>query len=274
MKKGEFKSKYSKMKRIILLIVFIPFACLSQNNLKLISTINTTFDFFTTDNQGSIYLVNGNELTKYDNVGRQLYKYSNKNFGNISFVDATNLLRILVFYKDFLQVVLLDNTLSINGNPINLESIGFQQAQLVCSSNNSGIWIYDQQNFNLIRLDQNLLQSQQTGNLSALLSTTLQPNSLIEYNNRLYMNNFGKGLLIFDVYGTYYKTISIQGASLFQPIGDWIYFMSNNKLKAYNLESTQEKEFSLPNSEFTSFRVELNNFILSNNKAIFIYSTE
>lgn len=274
MRHGEFKSKYIKMKKTILLFVFIPFACLSQNKLNLISTINTPSDFFTTDNQSNIYLVNGNELTKYDITGRELYKYSNKNLGNISFVDATNLLRILVFYKDFLQVVFLDNTLSINGDAINLESIGFQQAQLVCSSHNSGIWIYDQQNFSLIRLDQNLLQSQQSGNLSALLGTKLQPNSLVEYNNKLYMNNFETGLLIFDVYGTYYKTISTQGTTLFQPIGDWIYFMSDNKLKAYNFQSTQEKELSLPNSDFSSFRVELNNFFVSNKKAIFIYSTD
>jgi len=262
------------MKKTILLFVFIPFACLSQNKLILISTINTPSDFFTTDNQSNIYLVNGNELTKYDKTGRELYKYSNKSFGNISYVDATNLLRILVFYKDFLQVVLLDNTLSINGAPINLESIGFQQAQLVCSSHNSGIWIYDQQNFSLIRLDQNLLQSQQSGNLSALLSTELQPNALVEYNNKLYMNNFETGLLIFDVYGTYYKTISTQGTTLFQPIGDWVYFMTDSKLKSYNILTTQEKEFPLPQSDFTNFRVELNNFILSNKKAIFIYSIE
>ena len=88
------------------------------------------------------------------------------------------------------------------------------------------------------------------------------------------MNNFETGLLIFDVYGTYYKTISTQGTTLFQPIGDWVYFMTDSKLKSYNILTTQEKEFPLPQSDFTNFRVELNNFILSNKKAIFIYSIE
>jgi hypothetical protein len=58
----------------------------------------------------------------------------NKNLGDISFVDASNMLRILVFYKDFLQVVFLDNTLSANGETVSFDKIGFQQAQLVCSS--------------------------------------------------------------------------------------------------------------------------------------------
>ncbi len=194
-----------KLSCIILLL--ISCTCFSQSKFSLIKTIDTPSDFFTSDNQSNVYVVKGNELTKYDKTGKVLYKYSNKNYGNISFVDASNMLRILVFYKDFLQVVLLDNTLSITGDPVNLEKVGFQQTQLVCSSNNNGLWIYDQQNFELIRFDQNLAKVQQTGNLTSTLNIELQPVALLEYDNKVYLNNPSTGILIFDIYGTYYKTI-------------------------------------------------------------------
>ncbi|MGZ4061248.1 MAG: hypothetical protein ACXVPU_19610, partial [Bacteroidia bacterium] len=229
---------------------------------------------FTSDNQGNTYAVKGNELTKYDKTGKLLYKYSDKNFGNISFVDASNMLRILVFYKDFLQVVLLDNTLSITGDPINLETIGFQQTQLVSSSHNNGFWLYDQQNFELIRFDQNLTKTQQTGNLTAVLNIDLQPDFLLEYDNKVYLNNPSTGILIFDVYGTYYKTVPVKNAACIQPIGDWIYYMEKDKVKAYNIKTEEEKEFNMPATKFNNFRIELGILMLRTPASISLYTAE
>ena len=260
------------MKCFLYLVLFITTTCFSQNKYKLIATINTESDFFTTDSQGNVYVVKDNELTKYDKTGKELFKYSNKNLGNISFVDASNMLRIVLFYKDFLQVVFLDNTLSSNGDPVNLENLGFQQTQLVCSSHNSGLWIYDRQNFELIRLDQNLLKTQQTGNLNATLNADIRPNFLLEQDNKLYLNNPGTGVLIFDIYGTYYKTIPVKDAARFQIISDWVYFISDKKVKSYNVITTEEKQFDMPLSEFVSFRLEMGILMLRTPKNIYLYS--
>jgi hypothetical protein len=259
------------MKKLVCIFLFITSACFAQDKFNLITTIETPSDFFTSDSQGNVYVVKGNELAKYDKKGKLLYKYSNKNSGNISFVDASNMLKILIFYKDFLQVVFLDNTLSINGEPLSLDKIGYQQAQLACSSQNSGIWIYDQQNFELIRLDQNLLKTQQTGNLSALLYVDLQPDYLLEYDNKIYLNNPSTGILIFDVYGTYYKTIPVKNIHLFQPIGDWIYYMSDKRVKSSNIKTSEEKEFAMPAAEFDNFRLELNVLMLHTATSVSLY---
>ncbi len=263
-----------KSKLNIILFLLVSATALGQSKFNLITTINVDCDFFTTDNQSNIYTVKANELTKYDKTGKELYKYSNKNFGNISFVDASNMLKILVYYKDFLQVVLLDNTLSITGDPISLEQIGFLQGQLVCSSNNSGMWIYDQQNFELVRLDQNLLPTQKTGNLTSTLNEVLQPNLLLEYNNRVYLNNPASGILVFDVYGTYFKTIPVKNAVSVQSVGDWVYYVANKKVNAYNLKTTEEKKFEMPLSEFQNFRLELGTLILQAKNSIFLYTAE
>ena len=269
-------SGFRTLTGVLLLFVQIlsPTNLFAQSKYKLVATINTESDFFTTDNQANVYVVKADELTKYDKIGKELYKYSNKNFGNISFVDASNMLRIVVFYKDFLQVVFLDNTLSLNGEPVSLEKTGFQQAQLVCSSHNSGLWIYDLQNFELIRLDQNLLKTQQTGNLSSTLNMELKPNYLLEYDNKLSLNNPSIGVLLFDVYGTYYKTLPIKNAPRFQPIGDWVYFISDKKVKAYHTITTEEKQFDMPLQEFLNFRLELGILMLRTSNSIFLYSEE
>jgi hypothetical protein len=262
------------MKNTLIFLLFISSTCFSQSKFNLITTIKVESDFITSDNQSNIYIVKGNELTKYDKTGKELYKYSNKNFGNISFVDASNMLKILVFYKDFLQVVLLDNTLSLNGEPVSLEQIGYVQGQLACTSHNSGMWIYDQQNFEIVRLDQNLIQTQKTGNLTAMLNTDLQPNFLLEYNNRVYLNNPSSGVLIFDVYGTYYKTLPVQTSLRFQPLGDWVYFFSGKNVKAYNILTSEEKQFEIPLTDFQNFRLEMGILILQAQNSIFLYTAE
>jgi hypothetical protein len=262
------------MKNIFYILILISFTGFSQNKFDRITVIEAEADFFTTDNQSNIYIVKGDEIIKFDKTGKQLYKYSNKNYGKISMVDASNMLKILVFYKEFSQILFLDNTLSLNGEPISFDKIGFQQAQLVCASHNNGMWIYDQQNFSLVQLSPAYEKLQQTGNLNNLLNIDLQPVSMIEHDNKVYLNNPSTGIMIFDIYGTYYKTIPVKNAEKFQPIGDWIYYLQGKDVKAYNIKTTEEKQFDMPVPDFLNFRLELGYLFIQTAKNISVYTSE
>lgn len=262
------------MKKLFYIFFFATLSGFAQSNFKRIATIEVHADFFTTDNQSNVYVVQANELSKYDNKGKLLYKYSNKSLGNIDYVDASNMLRLLVFYKNFSQIVFLDNTLSLNSEPVSLDKIGFQQAQLVCSSYNNALWVYNQQNFELLRIDQNFEKKQQTGNLSILLNVDLQPDFLLEYDNKVYLNNPSTGILVFDVYGTYYKTLPLKNLKSFQPIGDFIYFFSDNKVKAYNAKTAEEIQYETPVAEFQNFRLGVDVLILQSANEISIFSPQ
>ncbi|MES2591728.1 MAG: hypothetical protein V4608_07580 [Bacteroidota bacterium] len=262
------------MNKLFYLFFIITFSCTAQSKFNLITAIDLQADFFTTDNQSNIYIVKANELTKYNKAGKLLYKYSNKNLGNIDFVDASNMLRLLVFYKNFSQIVFLDNTLSLSAEPISLDKIGFQQAQLVCSSYNNSMWLYNQQNLELVRVSQIFEKTQKTGNLSMLLNIELRPDYLLEYDNKVFLNNPSTGILIFDVYGTYYKTIPLKNSQSFQPVGDWVYFISENKAKAYNIKTTDESQFDMPVKEFKNFRLETGALIVQTNTSILVYSAQ
>ncbi len=265
------------MKKVIVLLICFTgslFDLHAQDSLKyeLLNAIETDADFFTTDNQSNIYTVKGNVLTKYDKTGKFLYRYSNKNYGNINFVDVSNMLKILVFYRNYLLTVFLDNTLSINGEPISLDKLGYLQAQLVCASHNNGLWIYDQQNLQLVRLGQNLEPTQRTGNLAAILAIELHPDYLLEYDNKVYLNNPSTGILVFDIYGTYYKTIPVKDIRQFQPFGDQVYYSTGNEIKAYNLKTTDEVTFETPLTEFKNFRLEMGTLLLQTTENIQVYT--
>lgn len=235
------------------------FAAFQQSNIVFVKSIPVKGEYITTDNLSNIYLLNNDVLQKYDPQGNPLKSYSNKTLGKITTVDAGNPLKVVLFYRNFLQVVFLDNTLSQNGDPVSIEALGYPQAQLVCSSHNNGIWLYNQQNFELIRFDQDLHLVSQTGNLAQLLGIDIKPNFMVQYNNRLYVNNPSTGILVFDVFGTYSKTIPLKNISEFQFKEDEIVYYLDGKLNNFNMQTLQQERSALPDSTAISVK-------LANNK--------
>ncbi len=98
-------------------------------------------DYFTLDNLGNYYLIKDGEIIKYLANGKYFSRYSNKKLGTITSVDATNALRIMLFYKDQQQVVFLDNQLSQKTDAVSLEAMGLEQTDLTCISANNGFWM-------------------------------------------------------------------------------------------------------------------------------------
>lgn len=210
-----------------------------------------------TDNLANVYLVNNDQFVKYDSKLIKLKEFSNKNFGAITSADVNNPLRILLFYRDFSRIVFLDNTLSQNGDPLALEKLGFPMATLAASSFDNGLWIYDQPSFELIRFSNNLEISGRTGNLSQILGIELQPNFILEKDNRIFLNNPNTGILIFDVFGTYIKTVPIVNLTTFQVADDEIVYFSEGNLHSWNLKTSETTIYEEPaNSSALNMRLE------------------
>ncbi len=224
----------------------------------LLSKIPSEGGSFTTDNLQNVYVYRGNSIKKYDARGNMLFNYSDKNYGAISYVDANDPLKLLVFFKDFPEVVLLDNTLSVNGNPFNPADAGFPLTTLACTSHENGVWLYDAQNFQLVRMDVNLNITQKTSNLAQALEIPLNPNFLMEYNNLVYMNDSVQGILVFDSYGTYYKTIPITGLTSFEVRGDDLFYVKKNKVYSFHLKTIMEDATRAPDTLAGEVRIEKN----------------
>ncbi len=255
-----------------LLVLCLMLFGFQQSNLVFVKSIPVKAEHVSTDNLSNVYLLNNDVLQKYDPQGNLLKTYSNMNFGRISSIDASNPMKIILFYRNFLQVVFLDNTLAQNGDPISIETLGYPQTQFICSSHDNGMWIYDQQNFELLRFDQNLLLVNQTGNLAQLLSMDLKPRAMLEYNNRLYVNNPSTGILVFDVFGTYYKTIPITDIHDFQFKGDELVYYQDGKLNTFNLKTLEQTQSILPDTTAVSVRMTNDRLYLLQKESLGIYT--
>lgn len=235
------------MKKIVFLFLsFVVNICAAQQ-YKFLSTIAVKGNSFTTDNLGNWFVINNDQLIRYRSPEREPYIYSNKRLGNITSVDASNPLKIIVFYRDFSKIVFLDNTLSENGAAITLQDFDLDQTSVVCTSYDNGFWVFDQQNFLLIRFDKQLNETVRIKNLHLIVNRAVEPNFMIEYDNRLYMNDPQSGILIFDIFGTYYKTIPIKKLVRFQVIGKYIsYLDEQGKFMWYDMTLIENMEVKLP----------------------------
>lgn len=223
---------------------------------KELFTIKQSFNYFTTDNFNNTYLINGEEISKYNNAGKLFLKFSSKRYGNITSVDATNALKILLYYKDFQQLIFLDSQLSQNGDAISLENLGYEQTDLVCSSFNNSFWIYNKQNNELLRFNENSEVIAKTGNLKQILETDIKPNFMIEHNSYLYLNCPNNGVYVFDMYGTFNKIISIKNLAAFQVSNGILYFFNKKNFCSYDAKTFNEKCISYNDSLVKNVRIE------------------
>ncbi len=168
--------------------------------------INTKSDFIDADLQGNIYIVNKTNLLKYNTNGQLLYKYSNNILGNISSIDVSNPLRILVFFKESNNIVYLNKQLSEINSPIQIEQITNVQAELVTSSISQGFWSYEKWSETL-----SLFTTQGNSKVSVNIVNYINDNSalfLSQHNGQIYLQT-NNNLLIFDEFGNFIKLENI-----------------------------------------------------------------
>jgi len=211
-----------------------------QQDEKPLFTIKTKLDYFTIDNIGNIYTVKDEELIKFLPNGKLFARYSNLKLGGITIVDVTNPLKVLLYYRDFQQIVFLDDQLSVNSNNVSLEAMGYEQTDLVCAGANNSFWIYHKQNNELLRFNENSQKVAFTGNLKQVLRSELSPNFMLEHNGYLFLNCPETGIYVFDMFGAFSKIISLKDLKSFQVSENIIYYQKDSSLCSYNYKLFEE----------------------------------
>ena len=162
------------------------------------------------DQYGYFYIIDQDNLIKYDSEGHTLYHYSNKLLGNIDQIDISNPLRPLLFYKDQGLIIVLDNTLSQQKEPISLNELGLYQTNCIANSNfDNGIWLYDIDVNEIIKINHLSQVNYRSGNLSVLIPNMEFPIlNLKEKNRKLYVVTRNK-IFVMDQFGSLLSVITL-----------------------------------------------------------------
>lgn len=254
-----------------MLFLFGGITVAQETTLELVKSISVKADFVETDNIGNVYVVNGGEISKYSLSGDLITKNSALAYGAISSLDATNALKMVLYFRDLSQISYLDNQLSARGDRVELDVLGYYQATVICRSYNDGLWIYDQTTFELTRLTEQLEASAQSGNLAQVLGYVPAPNYIRESNNWLYVNDPDQGILVFDWYGSYTKTIPVKGLNKFVIRADRLFFIDGNYLNSYNLKTSEFTKIVINVGGIRDFTFFENNLLLITENQLLVY---
>ena len=238
------KQSIMKLTRLYCFIVLL-FNCFAVNaQLKQITKIDTAAKSVYVDNLDNIYLLSArDELLKYDNKGNLHWRYNNNRFGKLHSVDVSDPLRVVLFYADFQQVVVLNNNL----NEITSYSFakdGNLLVSVVASANNNSLWIFDRAQNMLIKLSSNFTEDIRSANLYQLFDVVIDPKKLMASDQYVFLQQKNNGVLQFDRFGGYIRELPIDSLSDFNITSNIIAYAKGDRLVRYNptsFESSQTK---------------------------------
>lgn len=235
-----------KIGTILGLLLFAFAFSKAQSPMPIIKSIPIEANNLQVDELGNAYLLRkDNALIKYSEVGDSVANYIAINNGEISVVDVTNPLRVMLYYSKFAKMVLLDRMLAPK-NELNLRKLNQLNSNVIATSAEGNLWVYDQFNATLSKLDMELNVMIQGNDLRQQLSELPKPSYLIERDRRVYMADTAQGVLIFDQYGTYLNTLALYGLHKMQVVGSQIIYQKGNQLLAYDFKNFSETKIPIP----------------------------
>jgi len=232
------------MQPIFLIAILVKVLILSD--YQLVQSVDAPGDMHFSDPMGNVYIVQNNTLKKFSSSHEKAGHYTNTFLGNIYSVDVSDPLRILLYYKDYNQIVWVDNFLSEIRSPVWLDALGIDQIELVCSSNQGGFWVFNSLSNQLQYYDVNLQLVHESPTLNILTGPDITPTSMLEKSRSIYLNVPGTGILVFDRFGNYSKTLALEASSEFQVTDNYVYFMKEGELFSYDLRTAEVSLLDLP----------------------------
>ncbi len=202
---------------------------------------------FSVDNLGNLYVLTpAGFLKKMSAKGDSLNVFNDvRRYGAVSSIDVTNPLKILLYYKDFSTVLMLDRFLN-QLNTMDLRKAGIFQAKAVGLSYDNNLWVYDEQAAKLKKIDDEGKVIMETTDLRQVLTVMPSPDRLIDRDGFVYLYDKANGLYVFDYYGMLKNELPITGIEHVQVIGTTIVGISKGNFIRYALGDIHMQEVPLP----------------------------
>lgn len=216
-----------------------------QRNFELIATHTTDAYISAIDKFGNGYVAGRNKLQKFSPDGKLLYPYEEFRYGAIGSIDVTNPLKIVVFFPDVMKAVMLDKFLSPLSTYDFLQ-LGYPTVSAVCGSTDGRIWYFDNVSRSLKKIDETGKVLREGQPMNTQLAKTPLPNFMLEYDNVVFMNDSSQGIFVFDVFGSYKKTIPVKGLGKFQAVAQTIIYSNAENLYAFDMVTLATKTLALP----------------------------
>jgi len=146
------------------------------------------------------------------------------------------------------------------------------QVNAVCGSSTNGIWLYDENTAQLLRISDQGELIRQSISTRQSMNAVLHISTMIERNGYVYATDSSLGVAVFDMFGAYSKTIPIKGVQEFNVMQDQLIYFQDKKMENYNFQTFALKELTLPDSISKDAELLPNKLITLTNDSVKVYS--
>lgn len=232
---------------IVLYIMTVSVYSQTDTSFQLLRIMKGDIVEFTVDNLDNIYILNSrNQIRKYNANGDSVAIFNNvKKYGKATLVDVSNPLKAIIYYRDFATVVMLDRFLNIV-NTIDLRKQNIFQAKAIAQSYDNKVWVYDELENKLKKIDEDGKLMLETPDFRLLLNRSIMPVKIFDENKYVYIYDTSKGVNVFDYYGALKNNILITGWQNFKVTGKYIFGSKADTLYRYDINSFMYDEWTMP----------------------------
>ena len=249
----------------------------SDSLFTFVKKIKGSFSGFSVDNLDNIYLLSsGDQLKKLNSNGDSIAVFNDvKRYGTVTQLDVTNPLKILLYYRNFSTIVVLDRFLN-SRNTINLRKQNIFSANCICTSYDNNIWLYDEQEYKLKKIDDDGRVAMESNDFRMLFDSVPSAVQITDRNNFIYLYDSTKGFYSFDYYGSFKNRMPFLHWNNTAVSENNIYGFSNNKLFSYQPLSLNLKEYTLPVffGDYLAIKAVNNRVYLLKNDGLDIYTVK
>ncbi len=232
--------------RLLLILLALAAPCDAADSLRLRTIRPMSARRITTDELGNVYAIHtDNTLARYNERGDSTGFYRAALNGLIGSIDATNPLRLLLYYPSFNKVQLLDRQLALKAE-IDLRALRILSQTAVATASDGNLWVYDPLNAKLLKLDESGAQISEGIDLRQQLSFVPRAACLLERDRRLYLCDTAHGVLVFDQFATYITTLPFRGITALQAFDQQLVFARGDTLHSYDMLSFSEQSLAIP----------------------------
>lgn len=203
------------------------------------------------DNLGNLYIVSSTgQIKKINEAGDSVGVYNqHRNYGNLFSIDVSNPLKILLFYKDFSSVVVLDRFLS-NITTVNLKNFSILQPAAVGLSYDNNIWVFDEYDSKLKKIDEQGKHLLETSDLRTAMGQSFTPQKILNDNGLVYLADTARGVFVFDNYGSFKRKLPLLNWKSIAVNRNHVISTNNELITIYNtstqLQSQRKNPFFAP----------------------------
>src|SRR5687768_7970465 len=249
---------------------------LAQDSLfRLDKTIEYPIASFTVNNLGELFIINtNNQLKKLDGNGDSVGVFNMvTKYGKLSYVEAQNPWKTILYYKNFSTIVLLDKYLNVLTS-INLRKQNIFSVTAVTTSYDNNIWLYDEQDSKLKKIDDAGKILLETVEFRLLFDSFPSPVKIIDRDGFVYLYDPKKGMYVFDYYGAFKNKLMFLNWKDFTVAGKTIYGFDDNYFYSYTANSLNLQQYGMPLSfkKYTALKVGNNKLYLLKDNRLQIYS--